>query len=821
MGARYGLQQGKDFFIAYDLDESRRIRSASGGVTSALLGEILSSGAVDGVVASLPIRETKGKPHFQVKIFRSVDDLDQGRSSHYHPLNYEMVLKEMRESDESFAFVGVPCMLRGLKRLPAELQKKVKYRVGLVCSHNVSGAFSDCLAGQEGVPAGGPYQINLRDKVGIPDANNFNNLFDLNGRTIRKNRFITAFTDMWRNYFFAQECCLYCPDFFGVDADVSIKDAWGRLSQDPLGTSLVIVNSSAIKDYLNRLNEDERLFVEECDADEVFNSQPAAPIFKHEKIQDRLIWKNCIREELSKGCFSPGWQRRWFSRNSLEYWRLLVLLKLSNFFYFKFGGVPVQSLLLLFSPLERGRILLRACWQKIKTMASNFWKDKLFHLLRAMALFAGYKSKCPPARSGPLQVFITGGYGYGNVGDEAQLAANLQHWRKIAPDCRITVATPDPVYTERLHQNVQTIPAARKALFGRNGIEYFGSETLFKVFFPFFCVFFLFNTWLMRAGVRTLGLNHRQQAFLSELRESDVLFLSGGGYLTGMTLTRLWDNMLLMRLAAALRVPVILSGQTIGIFKGPVSRWLSRWGLKAARLIYLRDMDDSPAALQELGIAADKVEATFDDALFFAPSPVNEVASLLKEAGVDPDRPYLAVNAHYWGQSPEDSRGIMKDMAKVLDNVQTEHGLQVVFVPMHKDDELAMDEIRAGMKSPTFLPDHSYQPAMAVGLIQNAHACLTMKHHPIIFAMAARVPVLSMAFDDYYAHKNKGAMDIFSQGDFLVQTEHRELADRVSRKLSVLLEKRDSLAAEIEAAVDKLKPRGGEVIRRFVEGFDT
>ncbi len=352
-GEKFGLPQDGTYFIAYDKDNSRRIRSSSGGVTTALLEHLLSSNAVDGILASLPLEGTMGEPHFQMNIFWSVRELDRGRSSHYHPLCYDNVLNKLRESDGCFAVVGVPCVIRGLVRLPSQIQEKIKYKICLVCGKNVTGAFSDCLAAKEGVEHDDLWRVSLRNKEGIPDASNYNNLFELPHRKICRNRFETAFTDMWRNYFFTPECCLYCPDFYGVDADVSVKDAWGRLSVDPLGTSLVIVNNSEIEGHLLRLKNDNRLVLEKCDSDEVFNSQTATPIFKHKKIRDRVVWKKNIAQELNKNYQSLGWFRRWLSQDSHEYWRLWLLMKLSNYFYFKFGKVPVNFLLFLVLPLQR------------------------------------------------------------------------------------------------------------------------------------------------------------------------------------------------------------------------------------------------------------------------------------------------------------------------------------------------------------------------------------------------------------------------------------------------------------------------------------
>ena len=79
----------------------------------------------------------------------------------------------------SFAILGVPCIVRGLKRLPQKIRQKIRFTIALCCSHNVTGAFIDCLAAKEGIGKNEPFQANLREKKGIPDANNFNTYFCL------------------------------------------------------------------------------------------------------------------------------------------------------------------------------------------------------------------------------------------------------------------------------------------------------------------------------------------------------------------------------------------------------------------------------------------------------------------------------------------------------------------------------------------------------------------------------------------------------------------------------------------------------------------
>ncbi len=409
-------------------------------------------------------------------------------------------------------------------------------------------------------------------------------------------------------------------------------------------------------------------------------------------------------------------------------------------------------------------------------------------------------------------MLIAGGYGYGNIGDEAQLAANIQHWRMAVPDAQITVLTPNLNYTQKTHAGVHTRLAPRIAFFGRGGRMYFGDETTFKkLFFPM-AGLLLFNARLMRAGLPLFGITARQASLLDAIQNADIVFLSGGGYLTGMTLTRLWDNMLLIRLAHLLGVPTVLSGQTIGIFKDRTSRNLARWGLKKAHKIYLRDAEGSPEALGSLGIDAASYECTFDDALYYKVASEAAPREALQQSGIDPAKPYMSVNVHYWGQAPEVSREAMRQIAHALDAINSTCAVQIAFVPMVSTDETAIREVMENMRRPSVMVDHKYDMDAAIGAIRLAALCLTMKHHPIIFAMGGGVPTAAIAFDDYYHHKNRGALKLFGMENCIVQCAPEQLGDAVQQKVLSLHENHHELQAKIAETYNRLEKDAGKAV---------
>jgi len=444
----------------------------------------------------------------------------------------------------------------------------------------------------------------------------------------------------------------------------------------------------------------------------------------------------------------------------------------------------------------------------------------LRRMLGAVARFWGLRPPLRPPAGGRLRVLIAGGYGYSNVGDEAQLAANLQHWRQAAPGCELTVLTPDPAYTEGLHGC--RVERAPRVVFFRadRSLHYAESTRVFKLHFLLLAPLLLLNARLVRAGLPVCGITAAQARLLEVIQQSEVLFFSGGGYLTGKTLSRLWDSMLLIRLASLLGVPTILSGQTIGVFGDRGSRALARWGLRRAQLIYLRDRSESRRDVMELGsVPASRVECTFDDALFLEAAPAQQVRQVLEESGIDPEAPYLAVNIHYWGQAPQVVETVTGELATLLEVIRREWGLQIALVAMHPGDEWTCQQVRARMSQPPPLVRHGYQPAVVVGVIRGAAACLSMKHHPIIFAMGGAVPTIAVALDEYYDHKNQGALELFGQAQCSLRCEPGELRARVLEKLPEVLEKREQISAEIRRNVEQLRPRAGEVIYRWLAAF--
>jgi polysaccharide pyruvyl transferase WcaK-like protein/coenzyme F420-reducing hydrogenase beta subunit len=776
-GEEFGLAEEASYFTAFDSRSEDRVRSASGGILTLLLSRLLETGTVQGVLASAPVPAAAGSPHYVLRTMRTVSELDEGRSSHYHPICYTDELRNLAGSQEKVALVGLPCTMRAVSHLPRRIREKIKYTFCLVCGRGAKGGFMDCLAQCEGVQKGEAFTGNLRDKTGgIPDSNNFNIVFQYGTKRTSRNRYESAFTPMWRNYFFVPNCCYYCADFHGADADLSTKDAWGRHSGDPLGKSLITVRNAELRKVLEGLRDEGWLSLEECEREEVFESQRVSSRFKHIQIRDRIIWHRAIRKEV------PRLGGRRIAPHTFEFLRLRTMSRLADWFHRRGKRMPVEGIIWIVRPL-----LALADWMRSRRPDTE-----------------------DPA---PLRVLIAGGYGYRNTGDEAELAANVGRWRRMAPGAEIIVLSPNPAYTAETH-GVETRPASRVVFFDADrSAEYGRSSEVFRKLFFRVKRRVLANAHFLRLGLPAVGISERAAEFLRLLKTADVLHLSGGGYLTGRTLSRLWDNMLLIRLADVFRVSTILSGHTIGVFDDDASRKLARWGLPKARLVSVRDRDGSMRDLEEIGVKG--AWEAFDDALFCEQASEDELRSNLTASGIDPDKPYAAVQLHDWGQGPEETDKVVSRFATLCDYIARTHGLQVLLTPLIPSDEPTERRCIERAETPVKLLQYNYDYRIVRAAIGGAAFCLTMKHHPIIFALGNAVPAIAVALEDYYLRKNAGALALAGLEEYALDRDafyDRRAEAMIDRALS----NRESIAEVIRRWLAEVKPRDGEVIRRFL-----
>jgi len=424
---------------------------------------------------------------------------------------------------------------------------------------------------------------------------------------------------------------------------------------------------------------------------------------------------------------------------------------------------------------------------------------------------------CDPTWTGFPRILMAAGHGYGNVGDEAQCGACISRWRKIRPDCKITLFTPNPAYTEALHGEACEW-APRVAWFRSNTTSCYDDQTS-----EFYRTFrsaswrLLLSARMLRRGIPLLVCSPREAVVLQAILSHDLFHISGGGFLTGKTRSRLWENCLLIQICHLLGTKVILTGHNIGVFQDDKDRKLARKSFSLASYIGLRDKEASEKELKEIGVSGPMIESTCDDALFCPRASQEEIRSVVQAAGADPDRPWVAVNVHHWGQDVSERPKVEQRFAELCDEL-TACDLQPVFIAMTPSDESAEQGVVQKMSTSGFLIPYSPDYRIARGVIADAQFCFTMKHHPIVFAQGEGIPVVSIALDAYYKHKNRGALANTGHEDCVYDKEafYGQSFESVFRET---LSRREGIRQQMTAWVDQMAERELEVYTTSLEGI--
>lgn len=188
-----------------------------------------------------------------------------------------------------------------------------------------------------------------------------------------------------------------------------------------------------------------------------------------------------------------------------------------------------------------------------------------------------------------MKIVVSGGWGYGNLGDDAILDSTIHQLQMQFPGCECVVLTYD-VRDSAIHAaaGVSLLPGVH-ALTDGGGCEVFRPamnqdyglrrKAWVKAKFAITET----QAWFKRASgadaMRTLA---------AELASADLFVMSGGGYFNEKWLNKTRAQLLELRMAAQAGVPSIILGPTIGRFNGAIRTEIESC-FRKAQLITVRD----------------------------------------------------------------------------------------------------------------------------------------------------------------------------------------------------------------------------------------
>lgn len=283
------------YFVGHVAEPGFRERGSSGGLVSWVAAELLRTGGVDRVAHVVAIEGAAGGPWFQYRLSTSMEQLNEGAKSRYHPITLADTLREIAASGGRTAIVGVPCFIKAVhlaRRQNQHLAERITHTLGLFCGHMKSARFVESFAWQLGVASKAVEAVDYRIKDASRPANWYRAHLSLTDGTSRAQDWWHLADGDWGAGFFQNSACNYCDDVAAETADIAFGDAWVQpYSSDGRGTNVAVVRSRELATMLQNGIVDGRLKLTPVSADFVADTQAAGFRQRREGLAYRLTWR--------------------------------------------------------------------------------------------------------------------------------------------------------------------------------------------------------------------------------------------------------------------------------------------------------------------------------------------------------------------------------------------------------------------------------------------------------------------------------------------------------------------------------------------------
>lgn len=329
-----------------------------------------------------------------------------------------------------------------------------------------------------------------------------------------------------------------------------------------------------------------------------------------------------------------------------------------------------------------------------------------------------------------------------HLGDEAMLEANLEKFRELWPNLALTVISNDPQWTARHYQLNAVGP------FGfPGGAEEAGQrEQLLQT---------LIEAAHQKLKGKALPAGTPGREIIERLAQVDAVIISGGGNLCSFWPGHVYERATLVRLAGLFGKPAFVFGQTLGPNLTLRERQLVQETLHQTRLVGVRERNSLDLA-QSLGLGQDKIIYQLDDAFYLKSRPNPEWAEQLSLSRLA-TLPLILVTLAPFSEF-EKNPGLLAALAEQLEEIAFDCGAGLVLVPHLaraldnpglSDVALHTQLLRTFKPGTPVLNLNTGLAGEVRWLTGQANMVISMRYHPLVFAMAAGKAGLGIYTDSY------------------------------------------------------------------------
>jgi polysaccharide pyruvyl transferase WcaK-like protein len=405
-----------------------------------------------------------------------------------------------------------------------------------------------------------------------------------------------------------------------------------------------------------------------------------------------------------------------------------------------------------------------------------------------------------------------------NLGDVAMLQVAVGRLRSLWPEASISVITDDPARLAGCCPGALAVPAAgRRLWFDSSPFTY----TLRHVAPSALSQRILESERVLRrkapgaahrlVRVRAaLGRRDTQPVdeFLHALYDADIFVSSGAGAFNDEFASLAISILDLLQMAKEAGAVTAVLGHGVGPMTEPALLRRAREVLPGIDLLTLREGVGGKPLLASLGVAADRILVTGDDAVELAYAGRGD-----GDAGH-----HLGFNLRMARYAHVDQRAA-EAIAAAVREAAVRHRCPLLSVPISHYPTEADGTVNAALLGASSEPaDEVVTPLGVVEHISRCRAVVTGSYHAAVFALAQGIPAVGLTVSAYYDAKFAGLADQFGgSGLWIVRLDQEELPARVGRAVDEAWERADDVGPELLERAASQVESGHRAYRRLGE----
>jgi colanic acid/amylovoran biosynthesis protein len=374
--------------------------------------------------------------------------------------------------------------------------------------------------------------------------------------------------------------------------------------------------------------------------------------------------------------------------------------------------------------------------------------------------------------------------------------------RRHHPQTRFSVFARDAERVRSLNRDVEQIPVEQKREWAMIRALYLEVRRAIPT-----------ADWIMRRRKPSwyqsiLRLKARALVNAEVLADTDMLVVSGGGFIADVFPGQAWP--VLERMSAAIRqnVPFALVGQGIGPLRDPALLRKAKEVLPHAKFVAVREAIHSLPLLLELGVPRELIAVTGDDAI--APAYESRGETIGAKLGVN-----FRV-AYYAGITQSDVDALRPTMRSIAASLET----QMISLPVCIRDSMESPSdstVLTQLVDPRESDPDPLTPQELINRISDCRLVVTGSYHAAVFALAQGIPAICVFNHEYYGNKFRGLADEFGDGCRIIDKSRSDFVEVLTASIRTMWARAEKLRPSLLAAASRQIAAGDEAYARLAD----